>query len=66
MPAHHPVPSSAAGHLRKLNREHEELVDEVCARVSARLDLAVGALKTLVKKRDPDLWRRIAPPARRA
>ena len=63
MPGHHPVPAGAASHLLlRPRREREQLVEEICGRLSDKLDDAVIALETLVKERDPDLWRR----ARRA
>lgn len=63
MPGHHPVPSGVAGHaLLRPRRDREQLVEEVCGRLSADLDHDVVALKGLVKGKDPGFWRRAVCP----
>ncbi len=68
MPGHHPVPSRVSGQsLLNLRREREQLVEDVCCRLSADLDHDVVALKSLVRERGPDFWLQAAcpTPARR-
>lgn len=63
MPGHHPVPSGVGGHaLLRVRREREQLVEEVCGRLSADLDHDVVALKSLVKRSDPYVLRRAVCP----
>ena len=64
MPGHHPIFPRASDRslLMKPRREREQLVEEVCGRLSRELDHDVVTLKSLVTEPDPDFFGKAACP----